>query len=87
MQQFLFDELGDFRSFEKGFGQREVRALEQRCVPNAIEGELVAHLLIETRVGKGVCRKLVLQKAANDFFRVDDRVQGHEGKWEVRSGK
>ena len=45
-----------YDSFEEGFREREVRALEQRRMPNAIEGELVAHLLIEPRIGQRVGR-------------------------------
>jgi hypothetical protein len=46
-------------------------------MPDAIEGELIAHLLIEYRVGQRIGRELVLEKAANNFFGVDDWVQGH----------
>jgi hypothetical protein len=46
-------------------------------MPDAIEGELIAHLLIKYRVGQRIGRELVLQEAANNFFRVDDWVQGH----------
>ena len=77
MQQSLAHKGFDCRALPERARQADVRTLQERRLAGLVKRQQIPHLLVEARVGEGVRRELVAEKATDDALGVRDGIEGH----------